>query len=124
MYSKDELTAKNTSELQSIASEIGADISGDVDNESMVYAILDKQAEIEGNKNPLGVKRRRTRIAKKDTDHVYSVSGKEGENLDSKKNKATMTDNMQPHRPGTNQQRQSSRRTKRTIPRRNAYGNT
>ena len=96
MYSKDELTAKNTSELQSIASEIGADISGDVDNESTVYAILDKQAEIEGNKNPLGVKRRRTRIAKKDTDHVYSVSGKEGENLDSKKNKATMTDNMQP----------------------------
>ena len=118
MYSKDELTAKNTSELQSIASEIGADISGDVDNESMVYAILDKQAEIEGNKNPLGVKRRRTRIAKKDTDHVYSVSGKEGENL------SNYDRQYATHRPGTNQQRQSSRRTKRTIPRRNAYGNT
>ena len=123
MYSKDELTAKNTSELQSIASEIGADISGDVDNESMVYAILDKQAEIEGNKNPLGVKRRRTRIAKKDTDHVYSVSGR-GRKPRLEEKQSNYDRQYATHRPGTNQQRQSSRRTKRTIPRRNAYGNT
>ena len=96
MYNKDELSAKNISELQSIANEMGADISHSDGNESIIYAILDRQAEIEGNKNPLGAKRRRTRIAKKDTDHVYSVNGKEGENLDSKKNKTTMTDNTQP----------------------------
>ena len=38
-------------------------------------------------KNPLGQKRKRTRILKKDTDHGYTVNGKDGENLDMKKNK-------------------------------------
>ena len=93
MYSKDELSAKNISELQAIANEMGADVQNDANEEACIYAILDKQAEIEGNKNPLGVKRRRTRIVKKDTDHVYTVSGKDGENFDMKKNKQTMTDN-------------------------------
>ena len=93
MYSKDELSAKNISELQAIANEMGAEVPNDANEEACIYAILDKQAEIEGNKNPLGVKRRRTRIVKKDTDHVYTVSGKDGENFDMKKNKQTMTDN-------------------------------
>ena len=93
MYSKDELSAKNISELQAIANEMGVEIPNDANEEACIYAILDKQAEIEGNKNPLGVKRRRTRIVKKDTDHVYTVSGKDGENFDMKKNKPTMTDN-------------------------------
>lgn len=70
-------------------------VQDNADGEALVYAILDKQAEIEGNKNPLGTKRRRTRITKKDTDHVYSVSGKDGENFDMKKNKTTMTDDIQ-----------------------------
>ena len=89
MYSIDELSAKNISELQKIASEIGAEVEDGANEQAYVYAILDKQAEVEGNKNPLGTKRRRTRIAKKDTDKVYTVSGKEGENFDMKKNKTT-----------------------------------
>ena len=32
-------------------------------------------------------KRKRVRIAKKDTDRVYTVNGREGENFDVKKNK-------------------------------------
>ena len=58
----------------------------------MIYAILDKQAEEEGNKNPLVAKRKRTRIAKKDTDRIYTVKGKDGENLDLKKKNMTTTD--------------------------------
>lgn len=96
MYSIDELSAKNISELQKIASEIGAEVEDGANEQAYVYAILDKQAEVEGNKNPLGTKRRRTRIAKKDTDKVYTVSGKEGENFDMKKNKTTPSDNAQP----------------------------
>ena len=96
MYSKDELSAKNISELQAIANDMGAEVQNDADVEAYTYAILDKQAEIEGSKNPLGTKRRRTRIVKKDTDRVYSVTGKEGENFDVKKNKPNMTaDNQQ-----------------------------
>ncbi len=87
MYSKDDLSSKGIPELLDIANEIGVDCNGSTDHEELIYNILDKQAEVEGNKNPLGTKRRRTRIVKKDTDRVYSVNGKEGENFDLKKNK-------------------------------------
>lgn len=95
MYSKEELLSKNMSELENIAQELGLDVSTGASNEDVVYEILDKQAEIEGSKNPLGAtKRRRTRIVKKDTDRVYSVNGKEGENFDLKKPKS-QTDEAQ-----------------------------
>lgn len=87
MYSKDELSKKSTSELDDIAKELGLSIDSKATQEETIYAILDKQAEVEGSKNPLGTKRRRTRIVKKDTDKVYTVSGKEGENFDLQKNK-------------------------------------
>ena len=89
MYNKEELSSKSVSELVDIAKEMGADNnSGNMSQEDIIYSILDKQAEVEGNKNPLGTKRKRTRIVKKDTDRVYSVKGKDGENFDLKKNKA------------------------------------
>jgi len=90
MYSKDELSTKSISELADIAKEIGLEISSKATQEDTIYAILDKQAEVEGSKNPLGTKRRRTRIAKKETDKVYTVNGKEGENFDVKKKKTTV----------------------------------
>ena len=87
MYSKDELSSKSMSELEDIAKAADIDVNNSKTQEEIIYAILDKQAEVEGNKNPLGTKRRRTRILKKDTDRVYSVNGKDGENFDLKKNK-------------------------------------
>jgi len=90
MYSKDELLSKGISELEDIAKNLDLNVNTDSGIEDIVYAILDKQAVLESNKNPLGTKRRRTRIVKKDTDHVYSVNGKEGENFDIKKNKTTV----------------------------------
>ncbi|MCH4147313.1 MAG: transcription termination factor Rho [Prevotella sp.] len=90
MYSKDQLLSKNISDLEDIAKELGADFKTGDSEEDLAYSILDKQAEDEGNKNPLTTtKRRRTRIVKKDTDRVYSVKGKDGENFDVKKNKPT-----------------------------------
>ena len=54
----------------------------------MIYAIIDKAAEnsAAGEEAP---KRKRTRIAKKDTSKVYTVKGADGENLDSKSNRTT-----------------------------------
>ena len=92
MYSKDELLSKDASELEVIATNLGADYKTDFSQEDMIYAILDKQAEEEGNKNPLVAKRKRTRIAKKYTDRIYTVKGKDGENLDLKKKNMTTTD--------------------------------
>ena len=86
MYSKDELLSKDASELEVIATNLGADYKTDFSQEDMIYAILDKQAENVGNTNPLVSKRKRVRIAgKKDDNRVYSVNGKEGENFDVKK---------------------------------------
>jgi len=88
MYSKDQLLSKNISDLEDIAKELGANFKTGASEEDITYSILDKQAEDEGNKNPLeSSKRHRTRIVKKETDRVYSVKGKDGENFDLKKNK-------------------------------------
>lgn len=92
MYSKDELSSKEISELLGIANKIGAEPNSTASQEELIYSILDKQAEVEGMKNPLGGKRRRTRIVKKDTDRVYTVNGTEGENFDMKKSKTTTSD--------------------------------
>ena len=88
MYSKEELLSKDISELKEIANNLGATLESEDDHNNIVYNILDQQAIDEGAKNPLTSKRRRTRIVKKDTDRVYSVKGKEGENFDLKNNKA------------------------------------
>ena len=87
MYNKEDLSSKGISELLDIAKEFGAEveINDKMGKEDIIYAILDKQAE---GDTLLGTKRRRTRIVKKDTDRVYTVNGKDGENFDIKKNKA------------------------------------
>lgn len=87
MYNKDELSSKNSSELINIAKKLGAEHKSAATNEELVYNILDKQAELEGNKNPLDSKRKRTRIVKQDSDRVYTVNGKDGENFDIKNKK-------------------------------------
>ena len=89
MFSKEELLEKEVSELETIAQSTGATYSSGDDKDKLVYAILDRQAEEAGTAHPLESKRKRTRIARKDTDRVYSVHGEEGENFDVQKNKAT-----------------------------------
>ena len=87
MYNKEELLSKDISALENIAKELGVKIGKKDDLETIVYDILDEQAKVEATKNPLGTKRKRTRIVKKESDRVYSVNGKEGENFDVKKTK-------------------------------------
>ena len=89
MLSKEELLEKNVSELEGIAQSTGAAYSPGDDKDKLIYAILDRQAEEAGTAHPLESKRKRTRIARKDTDRVYSVYGEEGENFDVQKNKNT-----------------------------------
>ena len=68
-------------QLLTIAAELGVEVSQDDALEKVVYEILD-QAAIDSASNTSATKRKRTRIAKKDTDKVYTVTGKEGENYD------------------------------------------
>ena len=71
------------SQLMGIAEELDMKVSQNETQENIIYAILDKAAEQSASGDGSS-KRKRTRIAKKDTDHVYTVSGKEGENFDVK----------------------------------------
>lgn len=88
MLSKEELLSKDISELENIANQIGAEYKKSDDKDSIIYSILDKQAVEAGATHPLETtKRKRTRIARKETDRVYSVHGKEGENFDTQNNK-------------------------------------
>ena len=84
MYSIDELNVKNVAQLKDIAKEIGAKIKSNDNKKTIVYAILDTQAE-QPVQNAAAPKRKRVRIAKTE-DKVYSVKGKDGENYDVMKN--------------------------------------
>ncbi len=87
MYSKDELTAKSVAQLKDLAKQIGAKIKSGDNKETIIYTILDTQAEQPATQQAAS-KRKRTRITKKE-DHVYSVTGQNGENYDVMKNQAS-----------------------------------
>lgn len=92
MYSKEELLSKSNATLEDIANDLGLNPQGYSDTDQLIYAILDKQAENEGMQNPMGsAKHKRTRIARKEPDRVYSVKGKEGENFDTRNAKGSNT---------------------------------
>ena len=84
MYSKEELPAKSVVQLKDIAKELGVKIKKSDNKGTIVYAILDAQAEQPAPE--AAPKRKRTRIATKKEDRVYSVHGNEGENFDVQKN--------------------------------------
>ena len=80
MYTKEDLEKLPVAELFTIAKDMGVTVSQDDQLDTVVYAILDKIAEDTAQG---ATKRKRSRITKKDTDKVYTVTGSEGENLDS-----------------------------------------
>ena len=84
MYSKEELQAKSVVQLKDIAKELGAKVKKSDNKGTIVYAILDAQPEQPAPE--AAPKRKRTRIATKKEDRVYSVHGNEGENFDVQKN--------------------------------------
>ena len=87
MYTKEELESMDIPQLVGIADQLGIKVSPDDQLETVVYAILDKAAENSATAED-APKRKRTRIAKKDTNRVYTVNGEEGENLDAKSNRS------------------------------------
>ena len=88
MYKKEELEAMEIPQLMGIANELGIKVSQDSALEDVIYAIIDKAAENSAESSDDAPKKKRTRIAKKDTSKVYTVKGKDGENLDSKSNRS------------------------------------
>ena len=86
MYTKEQLMQMEIPQLMAIAEELGVKVSQSDELDNVIYDILDKAAESAATETA-APKRKRTRIAKKDTDKVYTVNGKEGENFDVKNQK-------------------------------------
>ncbi len=87
MYTKQELEQMEVAQLMDVASSLGLKVSQNDSLEKVIYDILDKAAVDSATSGAAAPKRKRTRIAKKDNDHVYSVAGKEGEPKDDKPEK-------------------------------------
>ncbi len=83
MYTKEQLEQMEIPQLMGIAQELDIKVDPSLSQQDVIYAILDKAAE-QSASGETSSKRKRTRIVKKDTDRVYSVNGKEGENFDVK----------------------------------------
>ena len=79
-----------TEELKNIATTLGITPSSNDDNMALIYKIIDEESVQGASKTTAKPAKRRTRITKKETDHVYSASQGEGENFDiAKKGKTT-----------------------------------
>lgn len=84
LYTKEQLNSKEEVELRELARELHAEVSSSADKETLIYAILDVQAEQSAAEQKAAPKRR-TRIVKKDVDHVYSASKTKTESFEKKK---------------------------------------
>ncbi len=89
MYTKNELESLDIIKLMEIANQLQIKVSQDDDLENVIYAILDKAAENSAQDIEDLPKRKRSRISKAEKDKVYTVKGKDGENLDIKEKKST-----------------------------------
>jgi len=87
MYTKEELEQMDVAQLMDVAAKLEVKVSPNDELENVIYDILDKAATLSAASSAEAPKRKRARIAKKDTDRVYTVTGDEGENLDSKTSK-------------------------------------
>lgn len=89
MYSKDELSTKNDAELVGIAKDLQIDASKFDKQEDLIYAILDKQAEV-GSSKPQAApaKHKRSRIAKNDSDNTNQPQAKDDQSVNSNKPQA------------------------------------
>ncbi len=86
MHKKSELEAMSQEELAGIAKELGISAPED-DKMGLIYQIIDEESILSASQKATTTKtpRKRTRIAKKEPDHVYSASQGNGENFDLKK---------------------------------------
>lgn len=75
LFTKDQLLNKDIQELREVAESLGAKNSNSDAKEDLVYTILDAQAEMKGSEaQNLATPSRRTRIVKKEVNHIYSAS--------------------------------------------------
>ena len=90
MHKKTELEAMSQEELMDIAKNLGIEPSGEENRMNLIYQIIDEESIRSASQKPATAKtpRKRIKVSKKETDHVYSASQGNGENFDLKRKEA------------------------------------
>ena len=81
LLTKEQLMSLSMEQLQAIAEGLNIETKHIQDQESLVYEILDAQAIQNASQQPT---KKRTRIVKKDVDHVYSANQEKSESFEKK----------------------------------------
>ena len=92
MYKLEQLNSKELAELQAIASELGISNADKLDKSTLMFRIIDEQAEAaaSGTEKPT---RKRTRVSVKNVDRVYSATQNKTKKID-KKMQVTLDDTL------------------------------
>ncbi|MBQ9640078.1 MAG: transcription termination factor Rho [Bacteroidaceae bacterium] len=94
MYNLEQLNSKELTELQAIATELGVPHADKLDKSTLIFHVLDEQAEAlsqaAATEKP---SRKRTRVSVKNVDRVYSASQDKTKKID-KKMQVTLDDTL------------------------------
>ena len=82
LYTKEQLLNKDEVELREIAESMDTPNKSSSFKDDLVYDILDAQAEMSAEQQSTQPVKKRTRIAKKDVDHIYSASKGQSERFE------------------------------------------
>lgn len=92
LFTKDQLMEMDDTELRTISASFGSNNTANSSKEELVYAILDAQAIISANEQT-NVPKKRTRIVKKDVNHIYSASKGQSERFEKSKEELNQIEN-------------------------------
>lgn len=81
-YKKEQLMGMTESELHSVAQTLNTPNKNSQVKEELIYDILDAQAVVRAEQSVVAPVKKRTRIVKKDVDHVYSASKDHSERIE------------------------------------------
>ena len=82
LFTKEQLLNKDEVELRSIAESMDTPHKSSSDKNDLIYDILDAQAEMSAEQQTSQPTKKRTRIVKKDVDHIYSASKGQSERFE------------------------------------------
>lgn len=99
LYTKDQLLNKSEDELRTIAESMNTPHQSSPNKEDLIYDILDVQAEISAEQQVTQPVKKRSRITKKEVNHIYSAPQGEADAIDIAKPETPITEKEAPVTP-------------------------
>lgn len=123
LFTKEQLLNKDEVELRSIAESMDTPHKTSSDKNDLIYDILDAQAEISAEQQTTQPAKKRTRIVKKDVDHIYSASKGQSERYEKAEIAGTNTEDEEKEKQAAPVKKKRGRPSKAEIAAREALEN-